>query len=151
MLPLIFAMKIFTYTFRIPKLSIENGNLVENGYTEETCTFTLLHKGFGLYEDITGKPLMSKLLELENFEDSLEKMISKEFISNLACASYIKIEGDKFHNNRSTAEEFRKSAVYSKTTEDVEFIKGLIQMALECITDANNISKKQKKTNEKKQ
>lgn len=151
MLPLIFGMKIFEYTFKLPKLSIENGKLMENGYTEETYTFTLLHRGFGLYEDLTGKPLMAKLMELENVDESLEKIISKEFISNLACASYVKIDGDKFHNNRATAEEFRKSAVYSKTTEDVNFIKGLIQMALECITDVNNVSKKQVKKEEKKQ
>lgn len=134
-------MKIFEYTFNIPNLTVQDGKLVESGSTQETYTFTLLHKGFGLYEDLTGKPLMAKLMELTDLDD-IEKIISKEFISNLACASYVKIEGDKFHNNRATAEEFRKSAVYSKTTEDVQFIRGLISMALECITDANAKPKK---------
>ena len=139
-------MKIFEYTFKLPNLSVKDGKLVENGTSEETYTFTLLHKGFGLYEDLTGKPLMAKLMELTDLDD-IEKIISKEFISNLACASYVKIEGDKFHNNRATAEEFKKSAVYSKTTEDVGFIRGLISMALECITDTNS---KPKKTDGKK-
>lgn len=134
-------MKIFEYTFNIPNLTVSDGKLVESGSTQETYTFTLLHKGFGLYEDLTGKPLMAKLMELTDLDD-IEKIISKEFISNLACASYVKIDGDKFHNNRATAEEFRKSAVYSKTTEDVNFIRGLISMALECITDANAKPKK---------
>ncbi len=134
-------MKIFEYTFKLPNLSVKDGKLIENGSTEETYTFTLLHKGFGLYEDLTGKPLMAKLMELTDLDD-MEKIISKEFISNLACASYVKIEGDKFHNNRATAEEFRKSAVYSKTTEDVNFIRGLITMAMECIADANAKPKK---------
>ena len=141
-------MKIFEYTFKIPNLSVQDGKLTENGTTEETYTFTLLHKGFGLYEDLTGKPLMAKLMELNDLND-IDKIISKDFISNLACASYVKIEGDKFHNNRATAEEFKKSAVYSKTTEDVQFIRGLISMALECVTDTN--AKPTKKSNGKNQ
>ena len=141
-------MKIFEYTFNIPNLTVKDGKLVENGITEETCTFTLLHKGFGLYEELTGKPLMAKLLEFEDMSD-LDKMISKDFIANLACASYCKIVGDKFHNNRATAEEFKKSAVYSKTTEDMKFIRGLISMALECVADTNKknttVNKSEKK------
>lgn len=134
-------MKIYEYTFKIPTLTVKDGKLIEDGMKEEKCTFTLLHKGFGLFEELTGKPLMAKLMELDD-SDNMEKIISKDFISNLACASYVKIEGDKFHNNRATAEEFRKSAMYSKTTEDVQFIKGLISMALECITVANPKIKK---------
>lgn len=129
-------MKIFEYTFKVPQLAVVDGKLVERESDEETCTFTLLHKGFGLYEDLTGKPLMAKLLELDDNEP-LETMISKDFISNLACASYIKIEDGKFHNNRATAEEFKKSPVFGKTTQDVNFIKGLIKMALDCVTDSN--------------
>lgn len=140
--PFIFAMKIFTYTFKVPQLTIEDGKLMEIEAKEETCTFTLLHRGFGLYEELTGKPLMAKLMELS--EDSPEKMISREFISNLACASYVKIEGNKFHNNRATAEEFRKSAVFSRTTEDVQFVKGLIAMAMECLADVNSMPSKVK-------
>ena len=142
-------MKIFEYTFKIPKLSIKDGKLEEIGVAEQTCTFTLLHKGFGLYEEITGKPLMGKLLEIAD-DEPFEKIISKEFISNLACASYVKIDGDKFHNNRTTVEEFKKSPMFSRTTEDVQFVKGLVQMALDCITDANGKQIKSSKS-EKKQ
>lgn len=141
-------MKIFEYTFKVPQLTIENGKLMEIDAKEETCTFTLLHKGFGLYEELTGKPLMAKLMELTE-DEPFEKMISKEFISNLACASYVKIEGNKFHNNRATAEEFKKSAVFSRTTEDVQFVKGLVRMALDCVADANSDTSKSK-TNGKK-
>lgn len=145
--PFIFEMKIFEYTFKVPKLEVVNGKLVERASDEETCTFTLLHKGFGLYEDLTGKPLMAKLLELGE-DDPLDVMISKDFISNLACASYVKIEDGKFHNNRATAEEFRKSPCYSKTTQDIKFMRGLIKMALDCIADD---TAKDTKTKEKKQ
>lgn len=128
--------KIIKHTFRIPKLTIENGELKEDGFNEETYTFTLLHKGFGIYEELTGKPLMATLIELDG-EEAMEKMISKAFISNLACASYVKIENGKFHNNRATAEEFKKSIAFSKVTEDVSFIQKLINMAMECINDQN--------------
>lgn len=145
--PFIFEMKIFEYTFKVPNLEVVNGKLVERASNEETCTFTLLHKGFGLYEDLTGKPLMAKLLELGE-DDPLETLISKEFISNLACASYVKIEDGKFHNNRATAEEFKKSPVFYKVTQDVKFMRGLVRMALDCVTDQEA---KATKTKEKKQ
>lgn len=132
--------KIIKHTFKIPNLSIEDGELVENGFTEETYTFTLLHKGFGIYEELTGKPLMATLIELDS-EGAMEKMISKSFVSNLACASYVKIENGKFHNNRATAEEFKKSIAFSKVTEDVAFIQKLVNMAMECINDQNNVKK----------
>lgn len=129
--------KIIKHTFKIPNLSVnEDGELTENGFSEETYTFTLLHKGFGIYEELTGKPLMATLIELDG-DEAMEKMISKSFISNLACASYVKIENGKFHNNRATAEEFKKSIAYTKVTEDVSFIQELIGMAMECINDTN--------------
>ena len=135
--------KIIKHTFKIPNLTIEDGELKENGFTEETYTFTLLHKGFGIYEELTGKPLMATLMELDG-EEAMEKMISKAFISNLACASYVKIENGKFHNNRATAEEFKKSIAFSKVTEDVAFIQKLVNMAMECINDQNNAKKTNK-------
>lgn len=129
--------KIIKHTFKIPNLSVNaDGELTENGFSEETYTFTLLHKGFGIYEELTGKPLMATLIELDG-DEAMEKMISKSFISNLACASYVKIENGKFHNNRATAEEFKKSIAYTKVTEDVSFIQELINMAMECINDQN--------------
>ena len=140
---LIFAMKIIKHTFVFPKLIIKDGELVEEGTIEETYTFTLLHKGFGIYEELTGRPLMATLVELDG-EDAMQKLISKDFIANLACASYVKIVDGKFHNNRATAEEFKKSLAYSKVTEDVSFIKDLVQMAMECVNDSNKSLSKEK-------
>lgn len=133
---LIFEMKILKYTFSLPKLQIdEKGELIENGITNETYTFTLLHKGIGIFEELAHKPLMSYLMDI-NLDDStsFEKLLSKDFIPNLACASYVKIEGDKFHNNRATAEEFKKTQAYPKVTEDLNFVKELLQMSVECVS-----------------
>jgi len=143
---LLFEMKIYKHTFEIPELKVVNGDLVESGTIKETYTFTLLHKGMGLYEELSGKPLMATLINLKNEEDALEQVISNKFVQDLACASYVKIDGDKFHNNRATVEEFKKTAVYPKICEDVEFIQGLIRMAMECITDQQE---KKKKTDSK--
>ena len=129
-------MKILRYTFSFPKLTVKDGSLTEDGTVEETYTFTLLSKGIGLYEELSGKPLMATLISLDG-DDAMEKMISKDFIANLACASYVKIEGDRFHNNRATAEEFKKTLAYAKATEDVKFIRELVQMGMECINDTN--------------
>lgn len=128
-------MKIIKHTFKLPKLEIVEGELLENGYSEETYTFTLLHKGIGLFEELSGKPLMSYLATINvDDEKSLEKFLSKDFIPNLACASYVKIEDNKFHNNRATAEEFKKTLAYPRCGEDLEFVKKLTEMAVECIT-----------------
>lgn len=146
---LIFEMKIIKHTFEIPNLKVENGELVENGTTKETYTFTLLHKGMGLYEELSGKPLMATLVNLKDEGDALEQVISNKFIQDLACASYVKIDGDKFHNNRATVEEFKKTAVFPKVSEDIDFIKKLIQMAMECITEQEEKKRKAKNTDSK--
>lgn len=156
MLPFIFAMKILKYTFKLPNLKLIDDDLVEDGYTEETYTFTLLFKGFGVYEELAHKPLLASLTSFGNSdemsEQAVESMLSKDFISNLACASYVKIEDGKFHNNRSTAEEFKKTKAYSYIFKDVEFIEQLVKMASDCVledekgkakTKANNNSKNQ--------
>ncbi len=121
--PLFVEMKILKYTFRIPKLEVVDGELIENGFNEESYTFTLLHKGVGLFEDLSSKPLLAYLYEidLEN-KEAISKLLSKDFIPNLACASYVKIENNQFHNNRATAEDFKKLPVYQKVNEDINFL-----------------------------
>ena len=131
-------MKILKYTFRLPRLEVIDDDLVQTGYTEETCTFTLLFKGIGLYEELANKPLLSSLMSIgsENGEldqSAMDSVLSKDFISNLACASYVKIENNKFHNNRATAEEFKKSNAYSQIFQNIDFINDLMQMAVDCI------------------
>lgn len=132
-------MKILKYTFTLPRLELVDDELVETGTIEETHTFTLLFKGIGLYEEMANRPLLTSLMEVaqdgEVTTASVQKILSKEFISNLACASYVKIENGKFHNNRGTAEEFKKTSAYSEIFRDFEFITELISMAVDCIKD----------------
>ena len=129
-------MKIFKHTFKIPKLEVtDEGELIQAGYTEATYTFTLLHKGTGVFEELSGgKPLMSYLTKInqDSVEQTIESFYDKQFIPYLACASYVKIENGKFHNNRATAEEFKKSIVYPHLTDDIEFMTKLVEMAVEC-------------------
>lgn len=138
-------MKILKYTFRIPKLEIVDGELVEGGFTEETYTFTLLHKGVGLFEELANKPLMAFLLDIDiENKESISKLLSKDFIPNLASASYVKIEDNKFHNNRATAEEFKKLPVFARLSDDLQFATELIQMATECMVDIKQSENKTK-------
>ena len=136
-------MKIFKYTFHLPKLEVVNDELVMTGEVEETYTFTLLHKGMGIFEELSGKPLMAYLTEFqeEDINESVKKLLDKDFIPCLACASYVKIENGKFHNNRATAEEFRKSAAYPHLVDDLNFVTKLVEMAVECIV-GDQVSKK---------
>lgn len=146
-------MKILKYTFRIPKLEVVDGDLVEDGFNEETYTFTLLHKGVGLFEEITRKPLMAYLYEIGDIgdKDNISKLMSKDFIPNLASASFIKIEDNKFHNNRTTAEEFRKLPVYQEINNNLDFAMELLQMATDCLVEINESEQKSKaKVNSKK-
>lgn len=149
-------MKIFKHTFKFPKLAIIDGELIEEGAKEETYTFTLLHKGIGLYEELSHEPLLASLLKIkggeeEIDEESIRTMFAREFISNLAAASYVKIENDKFHNNRSTAEEFKKTLAYSKCADDIGFVNKLLQMATDCITEGAKADSKNKANTGKKQ
>lgn len=145
-------MKIIKHTFKIPKLRVVDGELIEDGYMEETCTFTLLHKGVGLYEELADKPLMASLVEFngENVNDNVKNILNKDFIRNLACASYVKIENNTFHNNRSTAEEFKKKPFFNKINEDLSFVEKLINMSADCLTDKNVADKVKKGTSPKK-
>ena len=137
--PIIFEMKILNYTFELPKLELVDGELVETGTIEEKHTFTLLFKGIGIYEEMANKPLLTSLMSVvedgEVTSNAVEKILSKDFISNLACASYVKIENGKFHNNRGTAEEFKKTNAYSEIFRDFDFITQLIEMAVDCIKE----------------
>lgn len=132
--------KIIKHTFKIPNLVVKDGELVEDKETTITYQFTLLFKGVGLFEEISGKSLLNSLManaidDGDNKGNALAKMVDKKFIKDLACASYVKIVGDKFHNNRATAEEFRKSQVYPIIETDYEFIMKLLTMAMECLYD----------------
>lgn len=135
--PLFIEMKILKHTFRIPNLKVEDGELIEDGYRDETYTFTLLFKGLGIFEELTGTPLLAYIYQIDdiNNKDSIAKLMTKDFIPNLACASYCKIENDKFHNNRATAEEFKKLPVYQEINNDLEFATDLLQMAMDCMID----------------
>lgn len=142
-------MKILKYTFTSPELDVINGELVETGINEETYTFTLLFKGIGVFEELANKPLITSLLSIASAdgsvkENAVEQMLSKDFISNLACASYVKIEGDRFHNNRATAEEFKKTKAYSQIFKDMGFIEQLLTMAVECVADEQKSKAKTK-------
>lgn len=139
--------KIIKHTFEIPNLTVENGELVEGKPTKLTYTFTLLFKGFGLFEELHGKSLFSAMLEMYN-DSADDDANAKNFfktpvIKDLACASYVKIEGNKFHNNRATVEEFKKSPVYQLVENDTEFITKLSQMASECLYDKQKQNSKQ--------
>ena len=129
--------KIIKHTFKIPNLVVKDGELVEEKETTVTYQFTLLFKGIGLYEEISGKPLLNSLMEAvgDNADQNaiITKFTDKKLIKDLACASYVKIEGDKFHNNRATAEEFRKTQVYNIVEKDYEFVIKLLTMAMECV------------------
>lgn len=143
--------KILKYTFKTPNLVIENGDLVEKGVMEETYTFTLLHKGIGLYEEATGRAVFNELLKINALGESLNeaKDLLNEFVPNLAAASYIKIDAStgKFHNNFTTFNEFKGKPIYSRCAEDYTFVTELIRMASECI--ANEIKSKENNQSKK--
>lgn len=130
-------MKILKYTFQIPQLIVDDGELLENGYIEETHTFTLLFKGVGLYEKLAGKPLLTDLTEYS--KRNTDGQIDVEFVKNIACASWCKIVDDSVHQNVVTAEEFRKSDVFNVVSTDTDFMKQLLEMMTDCV-----LSEKQK-------
>ena len=128
--------KIIKHTFVIPNLTVKDGELIEGKETTVTYQFTLLFKGIGLYEEISGKSLLNSLMEAANGQDKtmdIAKFTDKKLVKDLACASYIKIDGDKVHNNRATAEEFKKTQVYNIVDKDMNFVMKLLTMAMECV------------------
>lgn len=150
MLPLIFEMKILKYTFTVPQIHVEDGELIEGKTKEETYYFTLLHKGIGLYEEMAGEPLISSLIDVQDVEGETaiaRKVMDSNFLLNLAAASYTKIDGERFHNNRATCEEFKKFPVVNQIT-DPAFVTQLLQMATECVV--GEIKQNPKSANPKK-
>ena len=127
-------MKILKYTFSIPQLVVENGELIEMGNKEETHTFTLLFKGVDLYEKLSNKPLLTDLakMSVNANESDMVKNLDIDLIRNLAKASYCKIDGDSFHQNMVTADEFSKTQAYTKVATDTEFMVALLNMAVDC-------------------
>ena len=101
-------MKILKYKFTIPNLVVDDGELLQVGETEETYTFTLLFKGLDLYKKITGRELLNDLNKCRDVEN-----IDFNIIKDMAKASYVKIDGDNFHQNLATADEFSKTKVFS--------------------------------------
>lgn len=129
--------KIIKHTFEIPNLTVENGELVEGKPTIKTYTFTLLYRGVGLFEEITGRPLMDTLMSaIDTDKDDVKNasnLMKRDFIQALAAVSYVKLDGNKFHNNRATVEEFKKSPVFPLVDQDIDFMSKLMTMAVECI------------------
>lgn len=140
--------KIIKHTFIIPNLTVKDGELVEGKETAITYQFTLLFKGIGLYEELSGKSLLNSLMDATgNNAESMDinKFTDKKLIKDLACASYVKIDGDKFHNNRATAEEFKKTQVYNILDKDIGFVMKLLTMAMECVYGEEKEKAKTKK------
>lgn len=129
--------KIIKHTFVIPNLIVENGELVERSNIEKTYQFTLLFRGLGIYEEVTGHALFNDLVELitkaKNNINDVTKFIDMNMLKTLACCSYVKIEGSAFHNNRATYEEFKKSQVFPFIEKDYAFITKLVEMAVDCV------------------
>lgn len=153
-------MKIIQHTFTIDGLRVMNGELREVEKVSEEYTFSLLHKGFGLFESEYGSPLFTALMgklkgiNVEELDVSNEETITKildiledKFIKALACASYIKIENDEFHNNGVTCDEFKKTLAYQKVSSDIDFVTKLIQMIIESLPKSKA---KKKQTGKKK-
>lgn len=129
-------MKVLKYTFTIPNLIIENGELVDHGFREETHTFTLLFKGVGLYEKLSGgHSLLTDLAKMGNgTEEGFIDRLDMNVVKNLAKASYCKIENGAFHNNVTTAEDFAKTDAFNRIGIDTEFIVALLEMCVDCCT-----------------
>lgn len=134
-------MKILKYTFNIPQLVVEDGELVEMGATEETYTFTLLFKGIDLFEKIYNKPLLTELAKLSNVnEGNVANSLDVEMLKALAKASYCKIDGNAFHQNMITAEEFSKTSAFTRISMDTDFMIALLNMAVECCVNNQKVT-----------
>lgn len=76
-------------------------------------------------------------------ESDLVKNLDIDLIRNLAKASYCKIDGDSFHQNMVTADEFTKTQAFTKVATDTDFMVALLNMAVDCC-----VSKNQSNTNQ---
>lgn len=128
-------MKIIKYLFKVPQLAVQDGELVELEDKEEEYYFTLLHRGIGLYKEMTGENLIGAVISVyrENDIEMAKQVLDPVFVLNLAAASYTKIENGKFHNNRATCEEFKKLPVANHLISDTNFIVQLLTMAMDCV------------------
>lgn len=139
--------KIIKHTFNIPNLAVKDGELVEGEPRKKTYTFTLLYRGVGLFEEITGKSLFKTIMEnvVASGNDESQaamNMMDKDLIQTLASVSYVKIDEDRFHNNRATVEEFKKTPVFPLLSQDVNFASKLYTMAVECLSETEKSDKR---------
>lgn len=134
-------MRILKYKFTIPTLMVDGDEIIECEPKEETYTFTLLFKGVDLFEKLTGKALLTELARMgTGSEEDMIKRLDVSVIKNLAKASFCKIEGDAFHQNMATADEFAKTLAYQQIGTDTDFMTALLEMAIDCCV-ANKVNK----------
>lgn len=140
---------IFKYSFEIPQFIVDDGELIETEPKIETYTFTLRFKGLDVYEKLTGRALLPDLASMSSFgnAEDFTKNLDMAVIKNIAKASYCKIDGDAFHQNLATAEEFSKTQAYSRIGVDTDFMIALLEMAVDCCMNSkakggNNNGKK---------
>lgn len=132
-------MKVLKYTFEIPQFDIDDGELILLEPKKEKHTFTLMFKGMNVYEKLTGRPLLT---DMQKFENS---SLDINFIRDVACASFCKIDNDKFHQNLSTVEEFKQTEAFNRISSDLEFTNQLLDMVMDCC-----LNEKQKEEMKKK-
>lgn len=167
-------MKILKHSFKIEELIAKGDDIVTEEY-QQTCHFSLMHKGFGLFQSEYKQPLLTALFtkikdigidstikpteedvsanvtkmndaDLEN----IIKLVDETFIKALACSSYCKIENGKVINNEVTQLEFKESRIYESISLDFEFIIELIKMVIDSIPEKNKKTKAQHPTSKKK-
>lgn len=143
------------HTFKEFGAVVLNGEVVEQEGIEKEYTFTLKMKGLKLFEQEYGKPLIKALMgifkkvdiekiqslnEDSNINDLIAEsdgMIDEKFIRALACASYVKIEGNEAFNNETTVEELKESFVYDQMLLDMNFMVKILQMAVSAVFEKN--------------
>lgn len=152
--------EIIKHTFYVEQVSVVDGELVVGDPIEYTYNFTLLIKGFDLFEREYGKPIMQVLTKLfketgvedfdnidkagtiKNIINANETLFDAKFIKALACASYVKINNSMPINNDITVQEFKESEVYELVTSDLDFITELLSMTLDCLNRKEENKKK---------
>lgn len=159
-------MKILKHSFEIEDLIVKGDDIVTEKY-QQTCYFSLMHKGFGLFQNEYKQPLLTALFtkikgigvdsvstsKEEDINDKVAKMtdedfeniikfVDETFIKALACSSYCKIENGKVINNEITQLEFKESRVYESISLDFDFIIEIIKMVIDSIPEKNKKVKK---------
>ena len=152
--------EIIKYKFYEEQINVVDGELVIGDPIEYECNFTLLIKGFDLFEKEYGKPIMQVLAKIfrdtgiENLDDinktsaignmvkAEETLFDAKFIKALASASYVKIVNSTPVNNEITVQEFKESPVYELITSDMEFVTELMSMTMDCLNRKEENKKK---------